>query len=51
MKSNCDNISELNSHRVNTSKNAYIRVTERNKQTNKRVNLVTMKCENALELN
>ena len=32
MKSNGDNINELNSNRVNASENAYIRVTERNKQ-------------------
>ena len=32
MKNNCNNINELNSNRVNASENAYIRVTERNKE-------------------
>ena len=32
MKNNCNNIKELNNNHVNASENAYIRVTERNKQ-------------------
>ena len=50
MKNNCDNINELSSKRVKASDNAHMRVTER-KQTNKRVNLIIMKCENVLESN
>ena len=34
MKNNCDNINELSSNNVKASENAYIRVTERNRQIN-----------------
>ena len=47
MKNNCDNINELSSNRVKASENK----SDRKKQTNKRVNLIIMKCENALESN